>query len=343
MNFAFASALLLLASQERSKPTLLQLAKPTPVIANWQPQRAYDYEWLTDSTLLDSQQGFTRVDASRGKARSLVYLNNAISTRRWNVGQWKLSPNKEWLLNNVEGFFAIKLDGTGASWYGQFAEYIKSGAFTWLANIRHWVAMPTWANTSYRRNAVNENDRLKIHTPGEAPFTMGRAYQAVSLSSRNRIRVLEWEAHEDYQEIADHSLDLTQLNPKWRRRSILLPRSGRIEEIAIDDRNKRIAWLLFIPHHLHQEGTELTLKQQLARDSQRLKMPVELWTTDGNGSHARLIGRQLLPVRIERHHVVGFSWSPAGLHSIRWLPSGRQISFIHDNRLWLVPIGNSRH
>ncbi len=114
-----------------------------------------------------------------------------------------------------------------------------------------------------------------------------------------------------------------------RRYAVKVPSEGTLLDVVLSPDGKTLLWRT----HLRSRFTwaASTLKRL------HLHIPFGthiLWLSDAHGSHMRELARE----SADEPEIMSYDNSDYTFYSFRWTPNSRNISFIYDNSIWVMPV-----
>lgn len=289
---------------------------------------APSYAWLSETQLHSIQEvsrgsyETARLDLAAGnivKRAGRGPLRNSQGTLDQPF-YWRVSPDGKWILflsKNGDDliYTATTLDGDRqTAWTNRFDGSVEP---VWLSDSSGFVEWPARDGTNYARIRWLSSGLINEFDLGSSPMAslqdldrLKSPYAAVSpkmLSSGHAAEFFE--------------LSGTGERSTLRRYSVSVPEELQQGEskVFLSPRGDRLAWLCFVKRKI----PELIRVRRFPFFMTEPRFTTAVLVSRLDGSELRLIGR-LRP--------------GDDIRSVAWTPSGRQLSFIHANSLWTVPV-----
>ncbi|MCW3051140.1 MAG: hypothetical protein JWN14_310 [Chthonomonadales bacterium] len=309
----------------RREPGLLERAtKVADVKAWWGPEPVvYEYRWISDTVVFTGSGDWRLKDPflydirSRQNTplfglRKLLEKDNDMGTQ-----SWELSPDKKWLLWNMELFddvHAARLDGSGFETVSLPSPANTVGQIAWEDDSRHWRAVGFVYDSRETTNIIGGD----VEAPGQRR-TLPLSPEDNFFESRAPIVGPEGK----YAKV--EPTQKTSVLPHSAWKVLYAPRDTKIIAVEQSHQGDRLAWVLLSTH-------EAPLMHWLRRLFPQKVSPVqasaEIWISRSDGREMHEVGRLLLSDEDEKIDP---------LHGLQWLPSARRLSFLNKDSLWTVP------
>ncbi|HLK60380.1 MAG TPA: hypothetical protein VKU00_27715 [Chthonomonadaceae bacterium] len=243
----------------------------------------------------------------------------------------EISPDGQWVLwsgdfhpedYSYHGTYYARLDGSQ-----KFHVADKKGEFIgwrWLPDSRHLLETTgkedeQTGEYTLSKAVIRTIDGLRITR------ALSRRQAKVYLDNRLVTMVSNHRViFEDYihagADLAQHVLEEIEADPEPKRLhrwTITPPKTSEREEMQISPNGRRLAWILFQP----------TASQDFHKAT--------LCTSSMDGSHMREIGHLRVPPLGSMGEISDFDQYP---HRLKWLPDGKQLSFLYKDTLYTLPI-----
>jgi len=309
----------------RREPGLLERAtQVADVKLWWGPEPVVcEYRWISDAVVFTGSGDWRLRDPflydirSRQSTplfglRKLLEKDNDMGTQ-----SWELSPDRKWLLWNMELFddvHAARLDGSSFQTVSLPRPANTVGQIAWEEDSRHWRAV----GFNYASRETTNIFGGDVETPGQRRF--------LPVSTEKDFfepRAPQVDSEGKYVKIESNQ---NLSSPPHSAREVLYAPDGT-QIIAVEQSHEggRLAWVLLSTH-------EAPLMHWLRRLFPHQVAPVqasaEIWVSRSNGREMHEIGRRLLSDEDEKIDP---------LHGLQWLPSARRLSFLYKDALWTVP------
>lgn len=236
-----------------------------------------------------------------------------------------------WMVARLDGW--VRLECPAVPFPGN--ETMFQHNIVWMPDSRHWLELAPEEHPRYR--AVNgpngrpllepiepaqpvfENTRVLIHSlktqgsqelPVEREIKLPSPMGGLALGFTHRGTVLVWSGSDKRgaTQVKMQEVELKGPVARVRPYGIRLPVACKVYEVVLDRQGQRLAWVLVEPNK--EAG---------------------VWVSNLAGKGMRQIGA----LEIEYDKDLGpTSEIP---HTVRWLPDGKQLSFLYKNALWTVP------
>jgi hypothetical protein len=232
-----------------------------------------------------------------------------------------LSPDGKWLLWNHVDFprsqwVAAAFDGQQQQW-AQGSDPASTEAY--LPNHALWMPDSTrWVELVSRL----KNDIYSIHLAHKYAMGGTTPVSTVHISGlqdglpvgirQDEVVVMDNSPRRTDAPIRQIDLSLVSLGADKvtaQQLSVPIPVSAAVADVRLSPQGERLAWILEQEH-----------------DKTRL---YTLYTADADGAHARPIG-SAPGMQIGK----AYSWP----RELRWLPDGKQISFVYQNAVYTLPV-----
>jgi hypothetical protein len=289
---------------------------------------APSYTWLSDTDLYYIQE------TSRGNYET-VRLDLAAGNIVKQAGRgplrktqgtldqtfyWRVSPDGKWILivsKNRDDlvYTATTLDGDRqTAWTNRFEGSVEP---VWLSDSSGFVEWPARGGTNYARIRWLSSGLVKAFDLGASP--------TMSLQNLDRLKVPHATLSPKMLS-SGHAAEFFELSGSGerltlRRYSVSVPEELHQGEskVFLSPQGDRLAWLCFFKRKI----PELIRVQRFPFFITEPQFTTAVLVSRLDGSELRLIGR-LRP--------------GDDIRNVAWTPSGRQLSFIHGNSLWTVPV-----
>jgi hypothetical protein len=325
-----AAALLLWAVWPRER-LLFRRAVPVASTARWGDA----IRWLSSRELLfsrDPDDAFFRYELTTKQETPLTALNRLY--RRANPAGERVttavSPNGQWMLwSSLQTTRPQSLRTYVAAMDGSRcippAMRDWSTAWCWLPDSRRWLELADEeAESTFRLRAINDGHVIRTITIKEmVPEGESWLDDTVITSADHMLWGAKRLKARDGAKAVIVEADLQSKSPVVRRFPIRLPPGAEAISISFSPRGDRVAWYL----ELHQSPSPVRrllhrLLPVVRADTQTVE---GVWVSRLDGSEMQEIG----------HFVKKYDGDWA--YNILWQPDGRRLSFLYQDRLWIVP------
>jgi hypothetical protein len=338
MPILLCAALVSIALWRLREPLLLERATRVTSAAGWN-RAAFNNEisahwWLSDREILSYRTGpgksmhFFRRDIFTQQETPLPALDRRLHDYRAGY-EMTVSPDGTWILwgGPEEGWhsMAIRLDGSAM----MKTPYDRNSSPHWLDGSRHWVNLfinwqqEQWVGGEvYDTAAPNRPPRkVAIGQPNRA----GRGWVYITPDSR-MVWINRWQRINGFDpEILFSEAGFDANRMPRRNYRIVLPHAATVKGYLYSPDGHRIAWLLSIAH---TSPIAAFVKRFLPKFHVATERTDSLWVSRLDGGDFHEIG--MVSDKISQHQ--------PGLSCMRWLPSGRRISFLYQDAIWTVPV-----
>jgi hypothetical protein len=322
-------------SQNRS---LLARATKIADVTGWMLPRLVEntpywltYHWLTDEKVLFIEYGpghfrFYQFDL---RTRRKSYLRRFSRLFGDTHRDMEVSPRGRWILwggstSDQDRYFVARLDGSGFKTYrpGFNAALGKEGSFPlWLPNPPHWIELVVSSqNDNLTRAIVHSlNHPQNIRTQLSMPPISYQQIESPILPG-NRLGV--WRSYQEgARSVRIAVIGIGKRDKKAIDSVVTFPKPWRLETAQFSPDGRRIAWFLTASATSRQHGQKR----------------ISLWISDLNGRHFHELGSLPYPNSLKPTSTDWLQELTFEPRELRWLPSGKRLSFVYKNALWTLP------
>ena len=335
--------------------TLLDRARPLADVSDWSLSGLATYYWLSPQDVLffypnpHGQYAAARRNIATGVTTTLTALTGLLQKSKWNLGYGESlmpSPDGKWLLwvspksHTYYDYYFASVDGSHyAHWAGR-PEAI-SWKPLWMPDSRHWILLQdkddpgtTSRAMIYSIDSPRAYRTIPLSIPAIAHCSGGIS-ESTNIALQDRIQanlVCEdrWAGNDNRFVLRTVQTAQVLFGAKPGTKdliSIPIPKEKKIVKALFDPNGLHILWIArsdYMPPYMGWLHRLMPSSQSQQHSWYRF------WVSGPDGKNAHEIGQIEIKPDPYLSMDMPFAFS--------WLPDGKRVSFIYENKLYTVPV-----